>query len=679
MQKGEKSVKVELELLKIMGLQHDFIIAIQNGDKAAGDAIIQQVADMGVLLGITDATAQTTGDMAGHWQAAVVDLNAAAEKARDIYDVIKDINKEFGDFPGKKLAERLGDIRQRSIKMQEGVDWGLESSKDQDAKDAINEELLFLNQQGIFLEKRIEAETKLLELKVEQREASFESFLEQDSVTQKQIDSKLASAKIDQASNQADIFAKKQAITIVERDLKLSQEAADRNEESASEMLIANREALRLAEERLAIAKQMGVAIATEIAVLDDTDPWKKPPKPTKTKTPKVSVEKIRGYEQQTILEHLKAEESIRKAIIKNELNSFAQKREAAEYLLNNEVKLHTQRLRVIRANMADAEATHDKAAAIGDAAGMAKAELEYAKGIGAYTREVVDEYQKLYDLQKQLHELKKKQTQEGMPTMENFGELLKDDLIYAADKILKAMTDPITMLTEAIVSSIDQATNSLADAIVEGDASKLKEDMANNLKSSSKKFLSSGFKSIIYGLFPKAEMHGQAVDELSALNEQSKLLAEIRDAVKDTNMIGSVTGGAEDVVENAMSSVFSKIFGFMKTSIMSIFGYANGGIIQHAYSSGGIVSRPEVALIGEGKNNEAVVPLPDNKSIPVKLSGNSGAVNSNVYVSIASDGSTSTSTESDAQEAKRLGELINKSVQRIIVNERRVGGLLGA
>jgi septal ring factor EnvC (AmiA/AmiB activator) len=46
--------------------------------------------------------------------------------------------------------------------------------------------------------------------------------------------------------------------------------------------------------------------------------------------------------------------------------------------------------------------------------------------------------------------------------------------------------------------------------------------------------------------------------------------------------------------------------------------------VIQGNYAAGGIVHRPELAMIGEGGNSEAVVPLPDNRSIPVKMTGNS-------------------------------------------------------
>jgi tape measure domain-containing protein len=54
---------------------------------------------------------------------------------------------------------------------------------------------------------------------------------------------------------------------------------------------------------------------------------------------------------------------------------------------------------------------------------------------------------------------------------------------------------------------------------------------------------------------------------------------------------------------------------------------YANGGIAPggfRAFANGGVVNGPTLGLVGEGKYNEAIVPLPDGKSIPVQLGGGS-------------------------------------------------------
>jgi lambda family phage tail tape measure protein len=66
---------------------------------------------------------------------------------------------------------------------------------------------------------------------------------------------------------------------------------------------------------------------------------------------------------------------------------------------------------------------------------------------------------------------------------------------------------------------------------------------------------------------------------------------------------------------------------------------FANGGVMSsggplpmQAYSNGGIADSPQLAIFGEGRMNEAYVPLPDGRTIPVTMSGGGGA---NVVVNV--------------------------------------------
>lgn len=81
----------------------------------------------------------------------------------------------------------------------------------------------------------------------------------------------------------------------------------------------------------------------------------------------------------------------------------------------------------------------------------------------------------------------------------------------------------------------------------------------------------------------------------------------------------GTVEGGTGELTPLANGGVVSGGLG----RALPMKGYANGGPI---------VDKPHVALIGEGKYNEAVVPLPDGRSIPVEMQGGGGA---NVTVEI--------------------------------------------
>jgi hypothetical protein len=111
-------------------------------------------------------------------------------------------------------------------------------------------------------------------------------------------------------------------------------------------------------------------------------------------------------------------------------------------------------------------------------------------------------------------------------------------------------------------------------------------------------------------------------------------------------------------------------------------FQMANGGILPGkftaipAFATGGIVKGPTLGLVGEGRYNEAVVPLPDGKSIPVDLSGmggGAGAISTNIVINV-SNGQTQSNSSGGASD---LGRKMEGAVKQVIVSELRPGGLL--
>lgn len=116
---------------------------------------------------------------------------------------------------------------------------------------------------------------------------------------------------------------------------------------------------------------------------------------------------------------------------------------------------------------------------------------------------------------------------------------------------------------------------------------------------------------------------------------------------------------------------------------------FANGGIFGkdgviplRAYQKGGIANSPQLALFGEGDMNEAYVPLPDGRTIPVTLStdGMSGGGNVlspvSIEINVHSDGSTTESGDTES--------IWNNAAQRMkaialetIAQEKRHGGSL--
>jgi hypothetical protein len=153
--------------------------------------------------------------------------------------------------------------------------------------------------------------------------------------------------------------------------------------------------------------------------------------------------------------------------------------------------------------------------------------------------------------------------------------------------------------------------------------------------------------------------------------------LEELKEAIKEpfkglTDFFGGIFGNISSAFGGiggggGIGAFFSTLFGLERGGVI---GLAKGGMARYAH--GGIAKQPTY-LVGEGKKNEAVVPLPDNKSIPVDL-GNSGGNtnNTNITVNMA-DGSSTTDTDSGAQ----LAKAIDAAVQATIEKELRPGGVL--
>jgi len=107
----------------------------------------------------------------------------------------------------------------------------------------------------------------------------------------------------------------------------------------------------------------------------------------------------------------------------------------------------------------------------------------------------------------------------------------------------------------------------------------------------------------------------------------------------------------------------------------------AKGGVFSEGkkmYATGGIAKGPRAGYPAVLHGTEAVVPLPDGKSIPVSMSGAGGQQN-NVTVNVAIDGQgrASSNTQQDSAQAGNLGNIIAKAVQQELQNQKRSGGIL--
>jgi tape measure domain-containing protein len=152
---------------------------------------------------------------------------------------------------------------------------------------------------------------------------------------------------------------------------------------------------------------------------------------------------------------------------------------------------------------------------------------------------------------------------------------------------------------------------------------------------------------------------------------------------------IMSIIGGAAGALGGGLSSGFnagtSSAIDTGATGWANSFAtplkFANGGITPGgftAFANGGVVTGPTLGLVGEGRYNEAVIPLPDGKSVPVQLSGGDGGnqINSNITVNVSNGQAQSNATGSNSSE---LGRKLEGAVKQVIVGELRPGGLLAS
>lgn len=117
---------------------------------------------------------------------------------------------------------------------------------------------------------------------------------------------------------------------------------------------------------------------------------------------------------------------------------------------------------------------------------------------------------------------------------------------------------------------------------------------------------------------------------------------------------------------------------------------FADGGIMTGSgsldlvkYAGGGVATRPQLAMFGEGSMPEAYVPLPDGRSIPVSFTGNTNTTNSggnvvSISINIAQDGSSS-SKDAGSGEAEwyDLANRVKGVVMEQLVTQQRPGGVL--
>jgi hypothetical protein len=117
--------------------------------------------------------------------------------------------------------------------------------------------------------------------------------------------------------------------------------------------------------------------------------------------------------------------------------------------------------------------------------------------------------------------------------------------------------------------------------------------------------------------------------------------------------------------------------FGFLGAGAAGgVMPMANGGIMSRSAGGlEGVINKPTY-LVGEGRYNEAVVPLPNGRAIPVQMHGNNTSSNS-VQVNVHMSSNGETKTDSKGPDMNSLGAAIAAAVQKELHVQKAPGGIL--
>jgi len=187
----------------------------------------------------------------------------------------------------------------------------------------------------------------------------------------------------------------------------------------------------------------------------------------------------------------------------------------------------------------------------------------------------------------------------------------------------------------------------------------------------------------------------GKAVDKTKSLSEELGPVLEssfegaafsggkLRDVVKGLGMDIAKLLFRRNITQPTVDAIGKLDFGGIWEDVKGFFSSANGNIMTSAgplalqtFARGGIASKPTLALYGEGSMNEAIIPLPDGRNVPVELLGGRGSgvmVNVNVTNNAGGDTRASASSRQDAFGNLTLDVLIEK-VEPMLSNRIRKG-----
>lgn len=202
--------------------------------------------------------------------------------------------------------------------------------------------------------------------------------------------------------------------------------------------------------------------------------------------------------------------------------------------------------------------------------------------------------------------------------------------------------------------------------------------ELQEGLRSSLQQGMAAGFEGLITGTKSVKQAFGDMATGIL------KMLAQMISQMLAARILMSLFGLAMPGLSSGLSSGPSpgtnpaSIQGALDTVYPGEFRY--GGLAEPGgYSTGGIARGSQAGYPAILHGTEAVVPLPNGKSIPVEMNNSQATSNNSVVVNVAMGEGTSKQSQGESQGANssQLGRLIAGAVQRELQEQQRPGGIL--
>jgi len=162
-------------------------------------------------------------------------------------------------------------------------------------------------------------------------------------------------------------------------------------------------------------------------------------------------------------------------------------------------------------------------------------------------------------------------------------------------------------------------------------------------------------------------------------LGHLARMVAEMMAARIIQAALSTFGGGGDSAVNSAGKTVYSGASN-AGANIAAKYELRTGGIATPptGYSTGGVARGSTSGYPAILHGTEAVVPLPNGKSIPVEMkSGGQQTNNVTVNVSVDKNGSASSSASGDDSNVENFGRAISKAIQEELSKQQRSGGML--